>query len=82
MKEQFAYKIKNSNMNGPKIIILHEVSQTEKEKNHMIITICEILKNDTNELTYRTETGSLISRTNLWLPEGRVMRRDRLEVWD
>ena len=81
MKEQFVYKI-NSNMNGPKIIIPHEGSQTEKEKNHMIITICEILKNDTNELTYRTETGSLSSRTNLRLPEGRVMRGDRLEVWD
>ena len=32
-------------------IILSEVSQTEKDKYHMISLICGILKNDTNELT-------------------------------
>ena len=30
------------------IIILNEVSQTEKDKYHMISLICGILKNDTN----------------------------------
>ena len=34
------------------IIILSEVSQTEKDKYHMI------KKNDTNELIYKTETDS------------------------
>ena len=30
-----------------------------------------ILKNDTNELIYKTETDSQISKTNLWLPKGK-----------
>ena len=40
------------------IIILSEVSQTEKDWYHMISLICGILKNDTNELIYKTETNS------------------------
>ena len=40
------------------IIILSEVSQTEKDKFHMIPLICGILKNDTNELIYKIETDS------------------------
>ena len=38
------------------IIILSEVSQTEKDKCH--ITYMWNLKNDTNELIYKTETDS------------------------
>ena len=38
------------------IVILSEVSQTEKEKYHMILLMCRILKNDINELIYKTET--------------------------
>ena len=37
------------------IIILSELSQTEKGKYHMISLICGILK---NELIYKTETDS------------------------
>ena len=37
------------------IIILSEVSQTEKDKYHMISLVCGILKNGTNELIYETE---------------------------
>ena len=33
------------------IIILSEVSQKEKDKYHMMLLICGILKYDTNELT-------------------------------
>ena len=40
-----------------KIIILSEVRQT-KTKYHMISLIYGILKNDTNELIYKTETDS------------------------
>ena len=40
------------------IIILGEVSQTEKDKYHMVSFICGIYKNDTNELFYETETNS------------------------
>ena len=43
---------------GLEIVILSEVSQTEKEKYHMILLIREILKNDTNELIYKTERDS------------------------
>ena len=53
------------------IIILSEVSQTEKDKYHMISLICGIQKNDTNELIYKTETDSQTSKTNLWLPKGK-----------
>ena len=37
------------------IITLSEVSQTEKGKYHMISLLGRILKNDTNELIYKTE---------------------------
>ena len=40
------------------MIILSELSQTEKDKYPMISLICRILKNDTNELIYKTETDS------------------------
>ena len=51
------------------IIIQSEVSQAEKDKYHMISLICGILKNDTNELIYKTETQTL--KTNLWFPKGK-----------
>ena len=40
------------------IVILSEVRQTEKEKYHMISFIWRVLKNDTNELIYKTKTDS------------------------
>ena len=40
---------------GLDIVILNEVSQTEKDKYHMKSLMCGILKNDTNELIYKTE---------------------------
>ena len=44
---------------GLEIIILSEVSQTEKDKSHMMLLICRISKkNDTNELIYKTERDS------------------------
>ena len=39
------------------IVILSEVSQTEKDK-YMILLICRILKKGTNELIYKTEVES------------------------
>ena len=38
------------------MIILSEVSQTEIDKYHMMSLICGILKNDTNELIYKTDS--------------------------
>ena len=43
------------------------------------------LKNDTNELIYKTETDSQTQKTNLLLPKGIVGGRggrDKLGVWD
>ena len=40
------------------IVILSEVSQTEKEKYHMILLMCRISKNDINELIYKTKTDT------------------------
>ena len=52
------------------IIILSEVSQTEKDKYHISLT-CRIYKNDINEFIYKTDTDSQTSKTNLWLPKGK-----------
>ena len=41
------------------IIILSEVSQTKKDKYRMTSLIGGILKNDTNELIYKTETDKI-----------------------
>ena len=40
------------------IIILSEANQTKKDKYRMLLLIHGILKNDTNELPYQTETDS------------------------
>ena len=52
------------------IIILSEVSQTKTNiiRCHLYV---ESNKNDTNELFYKTETDSQISKSNLWLPKGK-----------
>ena len=53
------------------IIILSEISQTEKDK-YMIAHIWNlILKNDTNEFIYKTETDLQILKSTLWLPKGK-----------
>ena len=62
------------------IIILNDISYTEKDKYHMILSTCGICKNDTNELTFKTEIDSQAQKTNLWLPKGK--REDKLGVWD
>ena len=52
------------------IITVSEVSQTGKDKYHMISLKCENFLNDTNELIYKTETDSQALKTKLWLPKG------------
>ena len=51
----------------PEIVILSEVSQTEKDKYHMISLICGIFKKGTNELIYKTKRVTHV-KINLWLP--------------
>ena len=41
------------------------------EKDQASYDIPFILRNDTNELIYKTETGSETYRVNLWLPGGK-----------
>ena len=43
------------------------------------MTYMSNLKKDTNKLTYKTETGLQISKTNLWLPKGKE-GTDKLQV--
>ena len=45
-----------------KIVILSEVSQTEKDKYHMVSLTWGILKNDANELIYKVEIESQIQK--------------------
>ena len=40
------------------VVILSEVSWTEKDKYYMTSLICRILNNDTNEFIYKTKTNS------------------------
>ena len=52
-------------------VILTEVSQTEKEKYHVIscnITYMWNLKNGINAVVYKTVIQSQMQKTNLWLP--------------
>ena len=53
------------------IVILSEVSQTEKDKYHMILLICGILKKGINKLIYKTEIELQMQKTNLWLAGGK-----------
>ena len=41
----------------------------EKDKYHMISLVCGNLKNDTNELSDKTDSKT--QKTNLWLPQGK-----------
>ena len=50
-------------------ITLSEISQSEKDKYHMISLICE--SNEQNKLTNRIETDSKIQKTDWQLSEGR-----------
>ena len=66
---------------GLEIIVLSEVSQTERQMSYDI-TYMWNLKNDTNELIYKTEIDSQTLKTHLWLPKGKGGGRDKLGVWD
>ena len=63
------------------IIILRKVSQTEKDKYPMILLICGILKNNTNEFIYKTNRLTDIEN-KLMVTKGERKRRDKLGVWD
>ena len=52
-----------------------EVSQTEKDKYHMITYLWN-LKYDANEPIYETDTDSWTKWPDLWLPRGGSSGRD------
>ena len=53
------------------LVILCEVSQTEKDKYHMTLLIYGIYKKSTNELIYETEIELYMQKINLWLLRGK-----------
>ena len=55
----------------PEILIQSKESQIKKDKHPMMLLICGVLKNDTNELMYKTETDSQTLKTKVWLPKGK-----------
>ena len=62
------------------IIMLSELSQKEKDKHHIILLTCGILKNDTNELLCKTEIDSDIEK-KLMIIKGKRWGREKLGVW-
>ena len=52
------------------IVILTELSQTEKDKTYNITYLWN-LRNGTNEPIYKTEIESPMWKTNLWLQRGK-----------
>ena len=65
------------------IIILSEVSQTEKDRYHMISLICGILKKmiQMNLFTKQKQTHRLRKQTYDY-QRRKVGKRDKLGVWD
>ena len=58
-------------MDGPRDYLTKwNKSDRERQISYTSLT-CGILKNDTNELIYKTGTDSQTLKTNLWLPKGK-----------
>ena len=51
-------------------VIPSEVSQKEKNKYHILMHICGIQKNGTDELVCRADIEIQMQRTNVWTPRG------------
>ena len=46
--------------------------KSDRERQIYTVSLtCGILKNDTNQLIYKTETDEWTLKTNLWLPRGK-----------
>ena len=55
---------------------LNHVNLTRERQISYDSTYMQNLKNDTNELIYKTEIDSQTQKTNLWLPRGRESREE------
>ena len=51
-------------------VIQSEVSQKEKNKYHILMHICGIQKNGTDEPVFKAEIETQMQRTNVWTPRG------------
>ena len=64
-----------------KSVIQSEVSQKDKEKCHILVHICGIQKNGTDDLLCKTEIETEMQRTNVWTPRREGRKWDELEDW-
>ena len=51
-------------------VIQSEVSQKEENKYHILMHICGIQKNGTDEPVCKAEIETQMQRTNIWTPRG------------
>ena len=51
-------------------VIQSEVSQKEKNKERILMHICRIQKNGTDETVCKAEIDTQTQRTNVWTPSG------------
>ena len=65
---------------GLGVVMLSEVSQTEKDTYHLIPLKCRILKNSTNELIYKTNRVKDLGNKLIVTDGGGG--RDKLGYWD
>ena len=63
-------------------VIQSEVSQKEKSKYRILMHICGIQKNGTDEPVCKAEIEIQMQRTNVWTPRGENGGWDELGDWD
>ena len=68
----------------PETVIQSKVCQKEKNKYHILVHICGIQKNGTDEPVCKAEIETQMQRTNVWTPRGesRDGGWDELGDWD
>ena len=65
---------------GPEIVILSEVSQTQKDKDHMTSLICGVWANGSNEFIYKTNRVTDVKKQTYDYQEGMEVC-DKLVLW-
>ena len=61
---------------GLESVLQSEVNQKEKNKYYILMHICGIQKNDTDEPIYRIGIERQTQRTNIWIPRGKGGERN------
>ena len=65
---------------GPEIVILSEVSHTQKDKDHMTLLICRVWTNGSNEFIYKTNRVTDVKKQTYDYQEGMEVC-DKLVLW-